>query len=235
MSPILASGILVPLGVRLTVHPERLASTRIDCYDIPPPAGDRIQDPIDVDGGDVEAGRRIGAEVVAPPGPRDLKRFEVLGVDLIERGIPRGTRIATPVAPLSFGVSFGDLGRGRDETQGDETESENEPRYSLAGESRSLLLRHAHVFTPVEGSDRLRRHCTLRLRRNTVEGQYVGLSGTSEGRSLIGILGMGRLSGEIGREEGVRGFSRDRRSLSTPGSGRCGNSPPGFASGSGRA
>ena len=89
------------LAFVLAVHPQQLAGCRVERDDGPPRAGGRVDDAVDHQRRRFELVLGPRTEAVGLEPPRDLELAEVVGVDLIERRIPRVAEVGAVGRPLA--------------------------------------------------------------------------------------------------------------------------------------
>ena len=227
-----------PGGVRLAERPEGLAARGVDGDDGAALAGHRVQGAVDVNGSRAGHPKPRGPEVVAPPDPRHLEVVEVVGGDLVERGIAGVRGVAPDVAPLAGVLGASVRGERRDHGQEDYGEGDSRPRPASAQRSDSHLLfpsssvsgrttgpetrePEAPTLQPHGGLDetrrsaRSRRRLLRRRRREDLqlpEGAPVRGQGRVSGRITVDLKQIGDDGGVLGAAEAARiGLGHQRR------------------------
>jgi hypothetical protein len=120
------------------VHPQQLAGSAIQRHGVAMLAGGGIEHAIHEQGCRLEIEIRTRTEAFSAKAPCDLQGTEVGAIDLIERGIARGAKIAAPGSPFAVGCSAlrrcdgGDRARGGDAEQPSRRSSK--PCQASAGE-----------------------------------------------------------------------------------------------------
>ena len=137
--------------VRLAVGPERLAGGRVDGRYGPPVAGDGVEDAVDVARRRARQVQRMRPEVVPPPDPRHLEVPEVVGVDLVERRVPRAPGVAALVAPFAVGIAARRLRLLRgDRRQHGHPGDERQQQAERTGRAPARCAVPSHLLVPPE-------------------------------------------------------------------------------------
>ncbi len=108
-----ADGVHPPLAFVEAVDPQQLAGGRVERHHVAAAAGGGVEHAVDHQGRGlvVEVGER--PEVGGAEAPLDLEVVEVVGGDLVERGVPGAAQVAAVGPPLAAGRAVLGEARGR--------------------------------------------------------------------------------------------------------------------------